>query len=138
MYVCILLTVILYNCSALAEVCSSCLSVSNLLSLDCGWCHDSSSCVVIESCSASSTFTANSSDTCPLPQITMVCSMLQYVNYNDILMVQVNPNSGPYQGGTAVTINGTDLGAVFEDIINVTIGGALCTIYRETYQPGVG
>ena len=78
-----LLTVILYNCSALAEVCSSCLSVSNLLSLDCGWCHDSSSCVVTESCSASSTFTANSSDTCPLPQITMVCSMLQYVSYND-------------------------------------------------------
>ena len=68
----VLLTVILYNCSALAEVCSSCLSVSNLLSLDCGWCHDSSSCVVTESCSASSTFTANNSDTCPLPQITMV------------------------------------------------------------------
>ena len=73
LYVCIfLLIVILYNCSALAGVCSSCLSMSNLLSLDCGWCHDSRSCIVTESCSASSTFTANSSDTCPLPQITMV------------------------------------------------------------------
>ena len=138
MYVCILLTVTLYNCSALAGVCSSCLSVSNLLSLDCGWCHDSRSCVVTESCSASSTFTANSSNTCPSPQITMVCSMLQCVSYNDILMVQVNPNSGPYQGGTAVTINGTDLGVVFEDIINVTIGGALCIIDNSSYQPGVG
>ena len=56
-----------------------------------------------------------------------------------ILMVQVNPNSGPYQGGTAVTINGTDLGVVFEDIINVTIGGALCIIEdNSSYQPGVG
>ena len=55
-----------------------------------------------------------------------------------ILMVQVNPNSGPYQGGTAVTINGTDLGIVFADIINVTIGGALCIIDNSSYQPGVG
>ena len=72
-----ILTVILYDCSALAGVCSSCLSVSNLLSLDCGWCHDSRSCVVTESCSTNSNFTATSSDTCPLPQITMVYSMLQ-------------------------------------------------------------
>ena len=72
-----ILTVILYDCSALAGVCSSCLSVSNLLSLDCGWCHDSRSCVVTESCSTGSNFTATSSDTCPLPQITMVYSMLQ-------------------------------------------------------------
>ena len=80
MYVCtylFILTVILYDCSALAGVCSSCLSMSNLLSLDCGWCHDSRSCIVIESCSASSTFASNSSDTCPLPQITVVCSILQ-------------------------------------------------------------
>ena len=53
-------------------------------------------------------------------------------------MEQVNPNSGPYQGGTDVTINGTDLGVVFEDIINITIGGALCIIYSDSYQPGVG
>ena len=68
---------ILYNCSALAETCSSCLSVSTLLSLDCGWCHDSGDCLVTEYCSADSDFTSNSSDTCPLPQITMVCSMVQ-------------------------------------------------------------
>ena len=68
---------ILHNCSALAETCSSCLSVSTLLSLDCEWCHDSGDCKVTESCSADSNFTADSSDTCPSPQITMVCSMLQ-------------------------------------------------------------
>ena len=57
---------------------------------------------------------------------------------NGILMEQVNPNSGPYQGGTDVTITGTELGVVFEDIINVTIGRALCRIYSDSYKPGVG
>ena len=57
---------------------------------------------------------------------------------SDVIILMVNPNSGPYQGGTAVTINGTDLGVVFEDIINVTIGGALCIIESDSYQPGVG
>ena len=57
---------------------------------------------------------------------------------NVILMEQVNPNSGPYQGGTDVTITGTDLGIVFEDIIIITMGGSSCKIYNDSYQPGVG
>ena len=57
---------------------------------------------------------------------------------NVMLMEQVNPNSGPYQGGTDVTITGTELGVVFKDIINITIGGSLCIIYNDSYQPGEG
>ena len=53
-----------------------------------------------------------------------------------ILMEQVNPNSGPYQGGTNVTISGTDLGVVVDDIINITIGGAPCMINTDSYLPG--
>ena len=64
--------------------------------------------------------------------------MLQCVGYDDILLVQVTPNSGPYKGGTAVIINGTDLGVVFEDVINVTIGETPCMIDSSSYQPGVG
>ena len=52
-------------------------------------------------------------------------------------MEQVNPNSGPYQGGTTITITGTDLGVVVQDIINVTVGGVLCRIDDNTYVPGV-
>ena len=59
-------------------------------------------------------------------------------SFLNLLMEQVKPNSGPYQGGTDVTITGTELGVVFEDIINVTIGRALCIIYSDSYQPGVG
>ncbi|XP_065900625.1 plexin-B-like isoform X3 [Dysidea avara] len=112
------LNVILYDCSALAGGCSSCLSVSNTLMLDCGWCNSLTSCVIMESCSDGSTFTTISS-TCPLPQITMV-----------------NPNSGPYQGGTDVTISGTDLGVVVDDIVFIFIGGSPCMINRDSYQPG--
>ena len=66
--------------------------------------------------------------------------VLQYnvVVNNVILMEQMNPNSGPYQGGTDVTITGTNLGVVFEDIINIAIGGSSCRIYNDSYQPGVG
>jgi len=127
--------VILYRCSGLAGGCSSCLSVSNTLMLDCGWCNSLPSCVIMESCSDDNTTT---SSTCPLPQITMVCTILkmwQVVN-NVILMKQINPNSGPYQGGTDVTISGTDLGVVVEDIVGITIGGASCMINRDSYQPG--
>ena len=57
---------------------------------------------------------------------------------NVILMEQVNPNSGPYQGGTNVTITVTNLGMVFEIINSVNIGGMSCLIDRNSYQPGVG
>ena len=52
-------------------------------------------------------------------------------------MEQVNPNSGPYQGGTTITINGTNLGVVVQDIINVTVGGVPCMIVNNTYVPGM-
>ena len=55
----------------------------------------------------------------------------------NLLMEQMNLNSGPYQGGTDVTITGIELGVVFEDIINVIIGRALCIIYSDSYQSGI-
>ena len=57
---------------------------------------------------------------------------------NVILTEQVNPTSGPYQGGTTITITGTNLGVVVQDIISVTIGGVPCMIDSNTYVPGIG
>ena len=67
----------LYKCSALAGGCSSCLSISSTLMLDCGWCNNLTSCVIMESCPDDNTFTTTSS-TCPLPQIIMVCKLGTY------------------------------------------------------------
>ena len=61
--------------------------------------------------------------------------MWQVVN-NVILMEQVSPKSGPYQGGTDTVISGTDLGVIVEDIVSITIGGAPCMINNSDYQPG--
>ena len=52
----------------------------------------------------------------------------------------VQPNRGPTAGGTRVSISGTDLGASYSDILNVTLrlGGDTdnCTLSREDYVVG--
>ena len=113
---------ILYNCGELASGCSSCLG-SNVAGFQCGWCSDGTRCAVMEECSAGSFST--STDMCPSPLIT-----------------SVEPNRGPIEGGTRVTITGTNLGAVFSDIAEVRLrsGGSVvdCSLSGESdsYIPG--
>ena len=90
---------ILYNCRELENTCSSCLG-RNLLGFDCGWCSNSE-CTVSEECSATFSITT---DACPVPVIN-----------------SIQPNRGPREGGTSVTITGTDLGASFSDILQVRL-----------------
>ena len=89
---------ILYNCGRLASGCSSCLG-SNEAGYECGWC--SGNCSVVEECS--DTF-STSTGMCPGPSISSVI-----------------PDRGPRGGGTRVTITGSDLGANFSDIEQVTL-----------------
>ena len=46
--------------------------------------------------------------------------------------------TGPFEGGTAITVNGTDLGITFTDIQNatLTLGGVACTPTNTGYIPG--
>ena len=44
--------------------------------------------------------------------------------------------NGPPQGGTTITITGTNLGAQFSDIVSVTIGSHVCTPIEEQYRTG--
>ena len=90
---------ILYNCRELENTCSSCLG-RNRLGFDCGWCSNSE-CTVSEECSATFSITT---DACPAPVIN-----------------SIQPNRGPREGGTRVTITGTDLGASFSDILQVRL-----------------
>ena len=96
-----LLAGILYNCSELASSCSSCLG-SNVAGFECGWCSEDTRCTLVEECS-STTF-STSTEMCPLPEIT-----------------SVQPARGPVEGGTRVTITGTDLGAAFSDVLGVRL-----------------
>lgn len=96
--------------------------------LDCIWCNGhnglrDNTCLFIGNCLTSSfNREMHTTVTCPAPTIT-----------------DFNPKSGPTEGGTTITITGTDLGVTFEDFTNssITIGGVSCTpTDHESYIPG--
>ena len=110
-------SVTLYNCSAVIPVCTSCLAINISTGYDCGWCNGINSCGEPESCS--STF-ANQSYQCPSP-----------------VLSSVSPTSGPFGGGTNLTITGTNLGVKVGDIVSVTVGGVSCVVQSYGYIPGI-
>ena len=97
-FACLMYTGILYDCNELETSCSSCLG-RNVAGFTCGWC--SNECVVTEECSHTF-FTTTAM--CPLPRIDLV-----------------QPNRGPTAGGTRVNISGTDLGASYSDVIEISL-----------------
>ncbi|UYV69642.1 PlexA [Cordylochernes scorpioides] len=88
--------VLVYRCQGMAENCGICLELPERYA--CGWCQDRpSSCQVHDQCSA--TLWLDRRQTCPDPQVTNFW-----------------PESGPWEGGTNITVEGINLGRVFEDI----------------------
>ncbi|XP_050412849.2 plexin-B isoform X1 [Patella vulgata] len=107
------LTATLYKCGVLAnKECGLCININYTKPfLNCRWCSDS--CQYMTKCPLPPV------SSCPAPRISYVW-----------------PMSGPIHGGTNVTIEGTNLGAKFEDIKNsVTIASVKCTPYRHLYSP---
>ena len=52
--------------------------------------------------------------------------------------LQVTPLTGPLEGGTSVTITGTNLGFKFERVKNaVTIGGQPCIVSENKYKVSI-
>ena len=114
-------TVVLYHCPLLADGCSSCLGANLGTGFDCGWCSGSSDdmCRVSEDCRSPAQF-ATAPNQCPPATITSVL-----------------PASGPPEGGTTVTITGTDLGVTYADVeTNVTISSSPCITQEDGYIPG--
>ena len=106
---------VLYQCFDIAMGCSSCLAQTIGTDFQCGWCDYS--CVdVSATCSANFVTTFNN---CPAPMIT-----------------GISPDSGPTEGGTTVTITGTDLGTSFDDIVSITVGSLTCTPIEDSYLVG--
>jgi len=116
--------ILVYQCASMADNCGFCLELPEKYS--CGWCKDSNSCEIQEHCPLQRPSFLVSSDTCPNPQI-----------------LSFEPSSGPYEGGTNITINGINLGRSFEDIqngitlelynIDIKLGQIECVPYRELY-----
>lgn len=116
--------VLVYQCSAMADNCGFCLELPEKYS--CGWCKDSNSCQIQDHCPQQRPSFLLSSDTCPNPQI-----------------LSFEPKSGPYEGGTNITVRGINLGRTFEDIQNgvtielvnndIKLGQMDCIPYKELY-----
>uniref|UniRef100_A0AAY4E0Y6 Plexin-B1 n=1 Tax=Denticeps clupeoides TaxID=299321 RepID=A0AAY4E0Y6_9TELE len=105
LYPCVSVT--LYNCSVGRSDCSRCHTADQKYS--CVWCGGAqSSCVYTESCSE------RIEETCPAP---------------------IEPQSGLVEGGTVVTISGSNLGQKAQDIQgSVTVAGVPCIVIPDLYE----
>uniref|UniRef100_A0A8B9KI62 Plexin-B1 n=1 Tax=Astyanax mexicanus TaxID=7994 RepID=A0A8B9KI62_ASTMX len=102
---------LLYNCSVGRSDCSQCHTAEP--EYGCVWCEGTrSSCVFRNSC------TDSIQPTCPAPYIHLV-----------------QPLSGPVEGGTVITISGSNLGQRAEDIKHsVIVAGVSCTVLPSRYE----
>uniref|UniRef100_A0A8C1MBL4 Plexin-B1 n=1 Tax=Cyprinus carpio TaxID=7962 RepID=A0A8C1MBL4_CYPCA len=110
-HVCFVFAVRLYNCSVGRSDCSRCHTADQ--QYECVWCEGSrSSCVYRSSC------TEHVQQTCPAPHIHTI-----------------EPLSGPVEGGTVLTVSGSNLGQRAEDIQHsVTVAGVPCTVIPDRYE----
>ncbi|XP_051518237.1 plexin-B1 isoform X2 [Myxocyprinus asiaticus] len=101
----------LYNCSVGRSDCSRCHTADQ--HYGCVWCEGSrSSCIYQSSC------TDRIQQICPAPHIHTI-----------------EPLSGPVEGGTVVTVSGSNLGQRAEDIQHsVTIAGIPCKVIPDRYE----
>uniref|UniRef100_A0A8C8H4Q8 Plexin-B1 n=1 Tax=Oncorhynchus tshawytscha TaxID=74940 RepID=A0A8C8H4Q8_ONCTS len=99
--------VTLFNCSVGRSDCSRCRTADQ--KYGCAWCGGArSKCSYRDSCAG------EIKQSCPAP---------------------MDPISGPVEGGTVVTISGSNLGQKAEDIQNsVTIAGVPCTVINSRYE----
>ena len=101
----------------MADSCGMCLALP--AKYGCGWCSSSNSCEVEEQCKGTEGTVdwLNRLQTCPNPEIH-----------------SFSPRTGPWEGGTNITIKGINLGKNFSDIYSgVKIAGIDCLPYRELY-----
>ena len=103
----------------LAESCSQCLGQQTInTGFNCNWCSSNGQCTVATQCGSSDRVTV--SGECESPMITAL-----------------DPTTSPPGGETTITVDGTNLGVVFSDIISVTVGVRICTSIESQYRSGV-
>ncbi|XP_041333406.1 plexin-A4 [Pyrgilauda ruficollis] len=110
----------LYKCGAMRDSCGLCLKADP--DFECGWCQGQNQCTLKQHCPAQDSQWLELSSTkgkCTNPKIT-----------------DINPVTGPREGGTRVTIRGENLGLEFQDIAShVKVAGVECKPLVEGYIP---
>ncbi|KAM5292343.1 plexin-B1 isoform 2-T2 [Ctenodactylus gundi] len=107
------LHVVLYDCSVGHEDCSRCQTA--MPQYGCVWCKgEQPRCVAREACGEAETVATQ----CPAP-----------------LIYSVEPLTGPIDGGTRVTISGSNLGQHVQDVLGmVTVAGVPCAVDAQDYE----
>lgn len=102
----------------MADSCGICLALPE--KYNCGWCSSTNSCEVEEQCNKNKegkTDWLNRSEICPNPEIH-----------------SFEPKTGPWEGGTNITIRGINLGKNYNDIYSgVRIAGINCMPFPQYY-----
>lgn len=110
--------VVIYRCRDMCDSCGTCLALPE--KYGCGWCQSTGTCEVNEQCAVKDDKKndwLNRSHTCPNPKI-----------------FSFSPATGPYEGGTNVTIRGINLGKSFSDIYSgVKVAGMSCMPFQNLY-----
>lgn len=109
--------VVIYRCRDMADSCGMCTSLP--AKYGCGWCSSSNTCEVEEQCKGTEGTVdwLNRQQVCPNPEIH-----------------SFSPRTGPWEGGTNITITGINLGRNFSDIYaGVKIAGIDCLPYKDKY-----
>lgn len=107
--------VVIYRCRDMADNCGMCLALAE--KYGCGWCQVSDRCEVKEQCDQGAGVWLNRNQTCPNPEVT-----------------SFEPQLGPWEGGTNITIKGINLGKTFSDIYGgVSVAGIQCEPYELLY-----
>ncbi|GLD50353.1 plexin-A2-like protein [Lates japonicus] len=111
----------LYKCAAQRDSCGMCLKAER--KFQCGWCSGEGRCTLRHHCPPINPYTtrwlnlSSKNVKCTNPRIT-----------------EVTPVAGPPEGGTRVTIHGTNLGLAFSDMVgNVEVAGVRCTPVEDGY-----
>ncbi|KRF85332.1 plexin-A2 isoform X2 [Drosophila virilis] len=110
--------VVIYRCRVMADSCGICLALAE--KYNCGWCSSTNTCEVVEQCNKNNegkTDWLNRSEICPNPEIH-----------------SFGPKTGPWEGGTNITIKGINLGKNYNDIYSgVRIAGINCMPFQQFY-----
>ena len=111
-HVCLVLTA--YKCDVMGRDCSECASLSSgeYAKYSCAFCGLTSRCVPRDTCLQNLVSAPN----CPLPEI-----------------ADITPLTGPWEGGTEITISGSNLGSDVDDVRSVKADGQTCRVIRDLY-----
>nr|CAD2193070.1 unnamed protein product [Meloidogyne enterolobii] len=110
--------VIIYRCQQLATNCGLCLGLDSR-KFECGWCENEGICSPKNDCKEGWLSRGSNNLVCPNPRID-----------------DFQPQKGPINGGTKITIHGTNLGLSFADVRDtVRVASAKCDVSEAEYLP---